>query len=64
VLTVGPVPGDAFSLSPLLSIREQERGPAGCLEGGRPQEWVDCKLYSFIPTKNIICGESTCHSRS
>ena len=65
VLMVGPVPGDAFSfLSPPLGMREQERGPAGCLEHGRPREWVDCKLYPFIPAKNISYGESMCHSRS
>lgn len=65
VLMVGPVPGEAFSfLSPLLGMRGQERGPAGCLQHGRPREWVDCKLYSFIPAKNISYGESMCHSRS
>lgn len=61
----GACPGDAFSfLSPLLGMREQERGPARCLEHRRSQEWVDCKLYSFIPAKNISYGESMCHSRS
>ena len=42
----GTCPGGCFLfLSPPLSIREQERGPTRCLEGGRPQEWVDCKLF-------------------
>ena len=64
VLMVGPVPGDAFSFSLPLSASGSKSvvlPGAWKVEGLRSGWTVN---YSFIPTKHIICGESTCHSRS